>query len=161
MTSSQLDTLLSPTSSQDIQFIHVKCIINKFDEEIQREYANFMTELLKLFTKLQVSKDDILFTFSTLEGHSAVNSEMRRANNLQSFMLAMSNSQSWYNFATTATLACTFGEDEGRRVVELYEQKLKVHLLKRITFKPPTIIKTDRIEVKFDEKREHFTEEKL
>ena len=139
----------------------MKCIINKLDEEVQREYAYFMTELLNLFSKLQISKDDILFTFSSLEGHSAITKEMRLATNLQQFMLALASSQSWYNFGTMATLACTFGGDEGRKLVELYEQKLKVHLLKRITCKPPEDFKTETIEVKFDEKKEHFTEEKI
>ena len=153
--------MLSPSSPRDFQLVRVKCIINKLDEEVHREYANFMTELLNLFTKLQVSKDDVFFTFYSLEDHSAVTKEMRLAANLQSFMVALTSSQSWYNFDTTATLAYTFGGDEGRKLVELYEQKLKVHLLKRITCKSPKDIKTEAIEVKFDEKKEQFTEEKV
>ena len=159
--SSQLDTLLSPSSPRDLQLVHVKCVINKLDEEVQREYAHYMTELLNLLSKLLVPKDNVLFMFSSLEGEYAVTREMRLATNLQSFMSALNSSQSWYNFATTATLACTFGGNEGRKLVESYEQKLKVHLLKRITFKPPEDIKTEAIEVKFDEKKEHFTEEKV
>ena len=158
---SQLNTILNPSSPKDFQFVHVKCVINKLDEEVQRDYANYMTELLKLFTKLQVSKDDILYSFSMLEGHAAVSSEMRAATNLQSFMLAMSSSQSWYNFGTTATLAVMFGESEGKKLVGSYEQKLKVHLLKRITSNPPKAIDTDRIEVKVDERKEQFTAERI
>ena len=159
--SSQLDTMLSPSSPRDFQLVHVKCVINKLDEEVQQEYSQFMIELLNLLTKLLVSKDDVLFMFSLLEGHSAVTKEMRIATNLKSFMSALTSSQSWYNFGTMAMLACTFGRNEGRKLVKSYEQKLKVHLLKRITCKPPEDIKTEAIEVKFDEKKEHFTEEKI
>ena len=159
-TTSQLDTVLSPSSPKDFQFVHVKCAVDKLDEEVRCEYTKFMTELLTLFTKLQVSKDNIFYAFSCLEGPSAVTSEMRVATDLQSFMLAMSASQSWYNFSTTATLATMFGGAEGKKLVESYEQKLKVHLLKRITFNPP-VREVDRIEVKVDEKKECFTEEKV
>ena len=139
----------------------MKCIINKSDKELKREYVHFVKELLSLFSKLQVSKDDILSTFSLLEGHSAITKEMKLASDLQSIMLVLGSSQSWYNFDTMETLACTYGEDEGRKLVESYEQKLKVHLLKRITCKPPEDFKAETIEVKFDEKKEHFTEEKI
>ena len=159
-TTSQLNTMLSPSSPKDSQFVHMKCVVDKLDEEVRREYTKFMTELLSLFTKLQVSKDNVFCTFYWLEGPSAVTSEMKRASDLQSFMLAMSASQSWYNFGTTATLANIHGGSEGKKLVESYEQKLKVQLLKRITFKPP-VREVDRIEVKIDEKKERFTEEKI
>ena len=156
-----MNAILSPSSTEDLQTLHTKCIINKLDGEVRREYANFTDQLLKLLTKLQVSKDDVLFMFSSLEGHSAITSEMRAATGLQDFMLALSSSQSWYNFDTMATLACMFGKHDGEKLVEAYEQKLKVHLLRRITFRPPKIIETDRIEVKFDKKRDDFTEENI
>lgn len=159
-TTSQLNTMLSPSSPKDSQFIHVKCVVDKLDEEVRREYTKFMTELLSLFTKLQVSKDNVFCTFYWLEGPLAITNEMREASDLQSFMLAMSSSQSWYNFGTTATLATMYGGSEGKKIVESYEQKLKVQLLKRITFKPP-VREVDRIEVKIDEKKERFTEEKI
>ena len=152
--------MLSPSSPKDSQFVHMKCVVDKLDEEVRREYTKFMTELLSLFTKLQVSKDNVFCTFYWLEGPSAVTSKMRKASDLQSFMLAMSASQSWYNFGTTATLANMYGGSEGKKLVESYEQKLKVQLLKRITFKPP-VREVDRIEVKIDEKKECFTEEKI
>jgi len=60
-----------------------------------------------------------------------------------------------------ATLACTFGGNSGKELVEEYEQKLKVHLLERITCIPPENFETERIEVKVDKKKEHFTEESI
>ena len=159
--SSQLDMLLSPSSSQEFRFVRDKCMVNKLDREVQQEYANFMTKLLDLFTKQQVSKDNVLFRFSLLEGNSAVTPEMTSATNLQSFMLALNSTQCWYNFGTMANLACTFGGNSGKELVEEYEQKLKVHLLERITCIPPENFETETIEVKVDKKKEHFTEESI
>ena len=136
-------------------------MINELDEEVQREYASFMTKLLSLFNEKQISKDDVLFMFSSLEGHSAVTVNMKSATNLQSFLLELRNTKCWFNFGTIATLACTFGENSGKELVEVYEQKLKVHLVEKITYLPREDFMTETIEVKVDEKKEYFTEESI
>ena len=160
-TSTKLDALLSPESSEDCEFVDVKCTIAKLDKEVRLEYAKFMTKLSKLFTKMSVSTDDILLSFSCLEDEQEISNDMRSSTDIQSFMQELSKTQAWYNFGTTARLACMFGGGKGEQLVEEYEKKLKVHLLKRITAKLPKAHKAERIVVKFDEKREKFTEERI
>jgi len=153
--------MLSPESTEDYEFVDVKCTIATLDKEVRQEYSNFMTKLSKLFTKLSISTDDILLSFSCLEDDEAISNDMRSSTNIQSFMQGLSKTQAWYNFGTTARLACMYGKAKGEQLVGEYEKKLKVHLLKRITVKLPRAHKAERIVVKFDEKREKFTEEKI
>jgi len=153
--------MLSPESTEDYEFVDVKCTIATLDKEARQEYSKFMTKLSKLFTKLAISIDDILLSFSCLEDDQAISNDMRSSTNIQSFMQGLSKSQAWYNFGTTARLACMYGDTEGQQLVEEYEKKLKKHLLKRITAKLPKAHKAERIVVKFDENREKFTEEKI
>jgi len=158
-TPSKVDVLLSPTSTEDHELIDTKCAVDELDEEVRHEYAKFMRDLLQLFTKMSVPTDDVLLSFSCLEDDQNISIDMRSSSNMKSFMQALSKTQSWYNFGTTARLACMHGESEGERLVEEYEKKLKVHLLKRI--KLPAAHKAERIVIKFNEKREKFTEEKI
>ncbi|XP_065911456.1 uncharacterized protein [Dysidea avara] len=159
--STKLDTMLSPETAEDYEFVDVKCTIATLDKEVRQEYAKFMTKLSKHFTKLSISTDDILLSFSCLKDDQAISNDMRSSTNIQEFMKELSKTQARYNFGTTARLACMHGGAKGEQLVEKYEKKLKVHLLKRITVKLPTAHKAERIVVKFDEKREKFTEEKI
>ena len=157
--SCRVDVMLSPTSTEDHQFVDTKCAVDKLDDDVRYEYAKFMIDLLKLFVKMSITTDDVLLSFSCLEeDDQIISTDMRGSTNIKSFMRALSKTQSWYNFGTTARLACMHGESEGERLVEEYEEKLKVHLLKRI--KIPVAHKAERIVIKFNEKREKFTEEK-
>ena len=157
--SCRVDVMLSPTSTEDHQFVDTKCAVDKLDDDVRYEYAKFMNDLLKLFVKMSIPTDDVLLSFSCLEDDQIISTDMRGSTNIKSFMRALSKTQSWYNFGTTARLACMHGESEGERLVEEYEEKLKVHLLKRI--KIPVAHKAERIVIKFNEKREKFTEEKI
>jgi len=160
-TSTKLNIMLSPESTEEHEFVDVKCTITKLDKDVQQEYANFMTKLSKLFTENAISTDDILLSFSCLEDDREISNDMRSSTTIQSFMRELSKTQAWYNFDTTARLACMYGGGKGKQLVEEYEKKLKVHLLKRITAKLPKAHKAERIVVKFDEKRENFTEERI
>lgn len=147
--SSKLDTILNPTSKEDHQLVNTKYAIDGLDEKVRREYAKYMLDLLNLFIEMSVSTDDILLTFSCLEDDQSIDNDMRRSTTMKSFMQALSKTQSQYNFGTIAQLACMHGESKGKRLVEEYEAKLKVHLSKRI--KIPVAHKAKRIVIKFDE----------
>jgi len=155
----KVDVLLSPTSTEDYQMVDTKCAVDELDEEARREFAKFMRDLLRLFNKMSVATDDVLLSFSCLKDNQDINIDMRNSTNMKSFMQALSKTQTWYNFGITACLACMHGESEGERLVEEYEKKLKAHLLKRI--KLPVAKKAERIVIKFNEKQEKFTEEKI
>lgn len=159
-TSSKLRTLLNPTTPEDYQLVDTKCAVNELDKEVRLEYAKFIRRLGKLFEEMSISTDDILLSFSCLEDDdSSISSDIRNCTSIKSFMQVLRKTQSWYSFSTAASLACMHGESEGKELVEEYEKKLKVHLLKRIEL--PVANKAERIVVKFNDKREKFTEKKI
>ena len=138
----------------------VKYTISQQDSYIMEEYAQFMTKLQKLLIKKKVAVEDIILYFACLEKeyHHAPNATDR---SIPSFMIELRKTQSWLNFGTTASIACAFGLDEGIKLVEKYEARLKVHLLKRITLSLPEVREAKDIVVKIDEKRENFTQERI
>lgn len=158
----ELEEVLNPSNDSSQELIHKKCVINQLDKEVREEYTRFMSDLLKLFNRQGVSVDDAIFAFSNLYDETALTSDIQEATNVRSFFLALKKNvhQSWYNFGTTASLAGLLGGDEGKGLVKSYETKVKVHLAERVKVSVPGI-RTRRIEIKVDEKRERFTEEKV
>ena len=155
---SEPDELLNPLSDHSKELLHTKCIVNQLDKEVRREYARFAKDLQALLERKDVSVNDAIHSFAYYLDESDLTSDMREASNIGAFLLALKGTQSWYNFDTTAHLAEDLGEDEGKKLVESYEGKLKAHLTKRRkSFKT----QTRQFVVKVDEKREHFTKEKI
>ena len=151
------DELLNP-SSDDSKLRRTKCMINQLDKEVRREYAKFAIDLQSLLERKGVSVNDAIYAFAYYEDESAITSDMREATNIQAFLLALKHTQSWYNFDTTATLADLLCGDEGKKLVETYETKLKVNLKKRRkAFK----IQSREFVVKVNEEREQFTKKKI
>ena len=141
-------------SSDYLNLLHAKCMVNQLDKEVRREYAKFATDLLSLFERKGVSVNNAIFAFAHLNEESDITSDMREAADIQAFLLALRRTQSWYNFDTTAYLAESLGGAEGEKLVEAYKGKLKVHVIKRRkAFK----IQTREFMVKLDYEREQFT----
>ena len=152
------DELLNPSSDHSRELLRTKCIVNQLDKEVRREYAKFATDLQSLFERRGVSVNDAIHSFAYYLDESDLTSDMREATNIGAFLLALKRTQSWYDFDTTAHLAEDLGDDEGKKLVEKYEAKLKIHLEKRRkAFKT----QTRQFVVKVDDKREHFTDEKI
>ena len=124
---------MNPSSDNSRELVHKKCMISQSDKGVREEYARFMTDLLNLFNRREVSVDDAIYNFSNLD-ETALSSEMQEATDIRSFLLALKRTvpQSWYNFSTTASLAYLLAGDEGKKLVESYEIKLKVHLIERL-----------------------------
>ena len=159
MEATELDELLSPSTSYSRELVHTMCKVNELDKEVQRDYAKFAKELQELLERKGVSVDDAIYSFAYYLDESKLTSDMREARNIAAFLLALKRTQSWYNFDTTAYLAEDLGDDEGRKLVETYEEKLKVHLTKRS--KPFNKTRSRQFVVKVNDKREHFTDEKI
>ena len=153
-----IDELLDPTSTSEKHRQHKKCEISQWDTEVKREYARFTKELLKLFKEKEVSVDDAIYTFVDIGGESNLTSDMQEAANIQGFLTALKKTQSWYNFETIASLADVLGGNSGKKLVDSYETKLKVHLTERSRSQR---VKTEKLVIKVDEITEHFTEEKV
>ena len=152
------DELLNPSNDHSKELIQTKCMINQLDKEVRHEYTRFTTNLHNLFKIKGVSVNDAIFTFAHLHDESDITSDMREATDVQAFLLALKKSQSWYNYDTTASLADLLCGDEGNKLVETYENTLKVHLKKR---REAFETKTRQFVVKVDDKRERFTEDKI
>ena len=159
MEATELDELLSPSSSHSQELVRTRCKVNQQDKEVRREYAKFATDLQRLFERKGVSVDDAIYSFAYYQDESYLTSDMREARNIGAFLLALKGTQSWYNFDTTAYLAEDLGDDEGKKLVETYEEKLKVHLTKQS--KPFNKTRSRQFVVKVNDKREHFTDEKI
>ena len=159
MEATEPDELLSPSSSHSRELVRTRCIVNQLDKEVRREYAKFATNLQRLFERKGVSVDDAIYSFAYYLDKSDLTSDMREARNIGEFLLALKGTQSWYNFDTTAHLAEDLGDDEGKKLVETYEEKLKVHLKKRNKAFNKT--RSQQFVVKVNDKREHFTDEKI
>ncbi len=153
------DELMSPTSDHSRELLHAKCIVNQSDKEVRREYARFATDLQRLFERKGVSVNDAIYSFAYYLDESDLTSDMREATNIGEFLLALKGTQSWYNFDATAYLAEDLGNEEGKKLVETYEAKLKVHLTKRS--EPFNKTQSRQFVVKVNDKREHFTDEKI
>jgi len=152
-----MEDFLNPSNEDLKEHVRMRCEIDQQDEDVRTEYGRFMLELQKLFVQQHISENDLLYMYSCIKGESALTSDMREASNVKSFMQALANTQSWYDFNTTASLAELLGEAEGERLVASYEAKLKVHFTQRIALKIPK--KTKELVVKYNEERERFTKD--
>lgn len=130
-------------------------MIDQLDEEAQQVYADFGIDLLSLFKKEGVSVDKAFYALAyRTKNKSAITNDMREAKDIQAFLLALRGTQSWYDFEVTAYLATRLGGKKGKKLVETYESKLKVHLDKRKDMSE--MVKVQKFVVKVDETQEQF-----
>ena len=136
-----------------------KCKLKLLDNEVHQEYAKFMIDLEELLKRKEVPVNKAFFAISYLD-KTTVTSEMREATTIQSFLLAFRDAQSWYNFDTTSCLAGLLAGNEGRKLVESYETKLKVNLRKRMELSvSESDIEPQTIVFKVNMKKERFNED--
>ena len=134
----------------------IRSRVDRMDQKVLPVYAEFGFELLTLFKKKRVSVDDAIYVVAyCTKSESAITSEMREAKDIQAFLRALKCTQSWYDFDVTANLAALLGGEEGKKIVKLYESKLKKHLNER-----KITAKTQRCVMKIDDIHERFTQEK-
>ena len=128
------DDLLNPISRDNTaatQYTYNRCTVDMRDKQIRQEYACFVGEAKSLLQRTKVSLDDLLLALSNVE--ESVPNDVRLASNLNSFMQALSATQSPYNYSNVAFLVKAFGGKEGTKLVTKYERKLKPILKKGMT----------------------------
>ena len=155
---SPLDESRNPVETKEV--VRAKYMIQQEDKKIREHYAQFMLELQRLLEEKKSRVNDIKVFFNCLQrDDKALTVDMRKANSIPSFMQSLSRTQSWWDFKISSTIARRFGGDKGIKLVESYEAKLKVHLLKRITLKLPIVGRASEIVVKIDRDYKKYTEE--
>jgi len=140
--------------------VQTKITIQREDEEISKQYGIFMLKLQELLKEVRLN-DIKLFLNSLHPTGKALTSEMKQARTISKFMLSFSKTQTWWDFWTSSTLARVFGRDRGLLLVEMYQEKLKNHLLHRITINFPAVLRSKEVVVKINDNYDNYTEEKV
>ena len=127
----------------------IEVILQREDRKIKENYCEFMLQLQSLLQKSNTPLNDIILCISMLEQDNELfYFNVQADHNLFSLMREFAKNQRWWNFATSASVAIKFGGDEGFKLVELYEEKLHVYLLKQITLQLPIVFKSNELVIK-------------
>ena len=150
----QVKDLLDPSSPDSRRYVHDRCQTDKLDEEARTNYTSFALEVTKLLRQQKTDVDDLILAWSYL--HVDRNTEVPRAvceaNSITSFIQALRQHQTWFNYGGLKFLATHFGEKEGERLVASYEGRLKDNVKQRVKAeKVPK--KASRLVVKFNWKK--------
>ena len=153
---SELEELRKPKNKE---LSLIKFTIHQEDKKISKEYGDFMLSLQQLLVERNESLKQIMLYINSLErDHRFLTPDMREAKDIPSFMLSFSKTQAWWNFDTSASIACRFGGDSGLKLIESYDQKLKMHLLNRISLNLPMHFKVHEMVVKINKDIDDFPE---
>ncbi len=129
----------------------IEVILQREEGKIKENYCEFMLQMQSLLQKNDISLNDIILYISMLEPNNELFDFNVQANHdVSSLMREFAKNQRWWNFATSASVAIKFGGDEGFKLVELYEEKLHVYLLKQITLQLPIVFKSNELVIKIN-----------
>ena len=145
--------LLDPSDPDSRRYVDDKFQTDKLDEEAKTNYAIFAIELTKLLRQQNTDVDDLILAWSyLLDKNTEVPRAVCEANSVTSFIQALRQHQTWFNYEGLKFLATHFGGEEGERLVASYEGRLKVNVKRRV--KPQKVPKkASRLVVKFNWKK--------
>ena len=127
---SNVKDLLNPCSPDSRRYVHDRCHTDKLDKEAQMNYACFAIKVTELLTKRKISVDRLILAWSYLD--EEVPRAVREAKDITSFVQALRQHQTWFNYGGLGYLAMHFGGKEGERLVKFYEGQLGHNVKQRI-----------------------------
>lgn len=152
----ELDKLVK---DKDAKLTHTKFIIHQEDKKSQEEYGKFMSSVEKILESKNAPIRIILIYIISIEhDHKFLTHDMYETKDIKSFMSAFSQTPTWWNFDTSAKIACQFGGDTGLKLVERYEENLNTTLLQQTSFDLPIIFEATELEVKMNHNVKEFSE---
>ena len=126
--------LLDLSDPDSRRYVHDRYQTDKLDEEALTNYTIFAIEVTKLLRQQKIDVDDLILAWSYL--YVDKNTEAPRAiceaNNITSFIQALRQHQTWFNYGGLGYLATHFGGKEGERLVKFYEGQLGHNVKQRI-----------------------------
>ena len=128
---SNVEDLLNPSNPDSRHYVHDRCQTDRLDEEAQMNYASFAIEVTELLTKRKLSVNKLILAWSFLD-RSKVPQAIREAKDITSFVQALRQHQTWFNYGGLMFLATHFGGKEGKKLVKFYEGQLKHNVNERI-----------------------------
>ena len=146
--------LLDPSDPDSRRYVHDRCQTDKLDEEALTNYAIFAIEVTKLLRQQKIDVDDLILAWSYLyiDKNTEVPRAICEANNITSFIQALRQHQTWFNYGGLKFLAAHFGGEEGKKLVASYEGRLKDNVKQRVKAqKVPK--KASKLVVKLDWKK--------
>ena len=126
------DDLLDPSNPDSQRYVQYVCQTDKLDKEAQRNYTSFVMEVTKLFRQQKIDVDDLILAWSYLDENTEVPRAVCEANDINSFIQALRQHQTWFNYGGLGYLAAHFGGKEGERLVKSYEGRLKQNVKQRV-----------------------------
>ena len=89
-------------------------------------------EVKELFRQQKIDVDDLILAWSYLDENNEVPRDIREAKDITSFVQALRQHQTWFNYGGLGYLAMHFGGKEGERLVKSYEGQLGHNVKQRI-----------------------------
>ena len=114
---------------EDDDYMGKKAEIHGYEEEVKREFGEFLHRASNLMKKMQVYLPDVKLTWSAYEEMSE---EACQANDIPSFLFALRGNQGPYAYRNLSALLILFCGEEGKKLVEEYEKKLECQLRPRV-----------------------------
>ena len=147
------DLLNSPTNSAQ-QSVARYFEVNRVNQNLQKEYMQFLFKVGDLLEQKNVSTSDLLYAWSIRTDTPNPPSTLCEASSVRSFFQALASQYSkYFDYHVIADLVEQFGKEEGIKLVESYENSLKDQLRFRIKRKIST--KASTLVVKVDWEKRH------
>ena len=126
------DDLLDPSNPDSRRHVHDRCQTDKLDKEAQMNYASFAIKVTELLTKRKICVDKLILAWAYLDEKTEVPQAVREAKDITSFVQALRQHQTWFNYGGLMFLATRFGGKEGKKLVKFYEGQLRHNVNERI-----------------------------
>ena len=138
-------------SNEPVQLLRYEYIPSKDSEKLRVKLAQESIEILENFAAFTVNVGDLLVSKSVTPdrvstllryriGSKNVDEEtrkiMRESKTIHSLICAVEPFSSWFNYDLIALVAKKLGNEEGERIVELYESQLQKYF-QRLVFECP------------------------
>ena len=99
------DDLLDPSNPDSRRHVHDRCQTDKLDKEAQMNYASFAIKVTELLTKRKIHVDKLILAWAYLDEKTPeVPQAVREAKDITSFVQALRQHQTWFNYVVSCFL---------------------------------------------------------
>lgn len=132
----------------------LRCKVARDSEEIMATFAQLVLAVYRLLRSLEVELEEVRMVLLFMGcykmgspqqqvGMFSGTSDIETAPTLTSLIQALHNYSSWFNYRLIKFVAEKFGGEEGKKLIEGYEAKLKQYFLMTIAYQCPEFSLTD------------------
>ena len=138
----------------------LRCKLVKSSRNILVAFSSLVLDVFRLLRRLDIPFEEVQIFLMFLRCSQTIpdarmfderNSDISQSQDLQQLILSLRNYTSWFNYHLIKVISSKFGQEEGARLINDYEEQLKNYFIDQLVYQCPEFSLTDKVPGGYEE----------